>query len=82
MHVVNCFTTQLPSNALARVVGYGPFTMCVIYKKVLSPSSGDLNRLMMMMILLTSDPLRLLLKYLKLPNGFDAVFFSTDRVIE
>jgi hypothetical protein len=28
-------------------VGYGPFFLCVILK-VLCPSSGDINRLMMM----------------------------------
>jgi hypothetical protein len=32
----------------ARVVGYGPFSLCVIHKEGLSPSSGDVNRLMMM----------------------------------
>jgi hypothetical protein len=32
----------------ARVVGYGPFSLCVIYKECLFPSSGDINRLMMM----------------------------------
>jgi hypothetical protein len=32
----------------ARVVGYGPFSLCVIHKEGLCPSSGDINRLMMM----------------------------------
>jgi hypothetical protein len=27
--------------------GYGPFSLCVIYKEGLSPSSGNINRLMM-----------------------------------
>jgi hypothetical protein len=31
----------------ARVVGYGPFPMWVIHKEGLGPSSGDINRLMM-----------------------------------
>jgi hypothetical protein len=31
----------------ARVVGYGPLSLCVIHKKGLYPSSGDINRLMM-----------------------------------
>jgi hypothetical protein len=31
----------------ARVVGYGPFSVCVIHKEGLYPSSGDINRLMM-----------------------------------
>jgi hypothetical protein len=34
----------------ARVVSYGPFSLCVIHKEGLCPSSGDINRLMMMMI--------------------------------
>jgi hypothetical protein len=29
-------------------VGYGPFSLCVIHKEGLFPSSGDINRLMMM----------------------------------
>jgi hypothetical protein len=32
----------------ARVVGYGPFSLSVIHKEGLYPSSGDINRLMMM----------------------------------
>jgi hypothetical protein len=32
-----------------RVVGYGPFSICVIYEEELCPSSGDINRLIMMM---------------------------------
>jgi hypothetical protein len=32
----------------ARVVGYGPFSLCVIYKEGLSPSSEDINRQTMM----------------------------------
>jgi hypothetical protein len=31
------------------VVGYGPFSLWVIHKEGLCPSSGDINRLMMMM---------------------------------
>jgi hypothetical protein len=34
----------------ARVVGYGPFSLCVIHKEGLCPSSDDINRLMMMMM--------------------------------
>jgi hypothetical protein len=42
----------------ARVVGYGPFFLCVIHKDGLCPSSGDINRLTMMMmnIPLTLEP--------------------------
>jgi hypothetical protein len=29
------------------VVGYGPFSLWVIHKEGLCPSSGDINRLMM-----------------------------------
>jgi hypothetical protein len=31
----------------AGVVGYSPFSLCVIHKEGLCPSSGDINRLMM-----------------------------------
>jgi hypothetical protein len=43
----------------ARVVGYyGPFSLWVIHKEGLCPSSGDINRLMMMMMKMeiTTDP--------------------------
>jgi hypothetical protein len=32
----------------ARVVGYGPFSVCVIHKEGLCPTSGDINMLMML----------------------------------
>jgi hypothetical protein len=32
----------------ARVVGYGPFSLCLIHKEALCPSSEDINRLMIM----------------------------------
>jgi hypothetical protein len=32
----------------ARVVGYGPFSLCVIHKEGLCPSSGDILGIMMM----------------------------------
>jgi hypothetical protein len=32
-------------------VGYGPFSLCVIHKEGLCPSSGDINRLMMKIII-------------------------------
>jgi hypothetical protein len=35
----------------ARVVGYGPFSLWVIHKERLCPTSGDINRLMMMMMM-------------------------------
>jgi hypothetical protein len=42
-----CFGT--PTNThCARVVGYGPFSLCVIHKEGLCPSSRDINRMMMM----------------------------------
>jgi hypothetical protein len=31
----------------ASVVGYGPFSLCVIHEEDLCPSSGGINRLMM-----------------------------------
>jgi hypothetical protein len=43
------FVVVSPTNPhWARVVGYGPFWFCVIHKKDRCPSSGDINRLMMM----------------------------------
>jgi hypothetical protein len=35
----------------ARLVGYGSFSLWVIHKEGLCPSSGDINRLMMMMMM-------------------------------
>jgi hypothetical protein len=44
--------TLAPTNHhWARVVGYGFFSLCVIHKGGLCPSSGDINRLMMMMMM-------------------------------
>jgi hypothetical protein len=41
----------LPTNShWARVVGYGPFFLCIIHKEGLCHSCGDTNGLMMMMI--------------------------------
>jgi hypothetical protein len=34
----------------ARVVAYDPFSLCVIHNEGLYPSSGDINRLMMMIM--------------------------------
>jgi hypothetical protein len=36
----------------AHVVGYSPFSLCVIHKEGLCPSSGDINRLIMKSFLL------------------------------
>jgi hypothetical protein len=33
----------------ARVVGYGPFSLCVIHKEGQCPTDGGINRLLMMM---------------------------------
>jgi hypothetical protein len=38
----------------ARVMCYGPFSLWVIHKEGLCPSSGDINRLMMMMMMIPS----------------------------
>jgi hypothetical protein len=49
---ITAFTPEIPTNPhWSRVVGYGPFSLCVIHKEGLCPSSGDINRLMMMMTL-------------------------------
>jgi hypothetical protein len=37
------------------VVGYGSFCLCVIHKEGLYPSSGNINRLMMMNCLLLAE---------------------------
>jgi hypothetical protein len=34
------------------VVGYGPFSLSVIHKEGLCPSSGDINRLMMIVTII------------------------------
>jgi hypothetical protein len=36
----------------ARMVDYGPFSLCVIHKEGLCPSRGDINKLMMMMMMM------------------------------
>jgi hypothetical protein len=42
---------QRPTNPhWARIAGYGPFSLCVIHKEGLCPSSVDINRLMKMMM--------------------------------
>jgi hypothetical protein len=46
----------LPTNPpWALVVGYGPFPLCVIHKEGLCPSSGDINRLMMVIGMFTDQ---------------------------
>jgi hypothetical protein len=48
--MIICNYVYLPTNThWARVGGYGLFSLCVIHKEDLCPSSGDINRLMMMM---------------------------------
>jgi hypothetical protein len=37
---------------MARVVGYDPFSLCVIHEENLCPSSGDINMLMIMMMMM------------------------------
>jgi hypothetical protein len=43
------YHTNTTNPHWARVVGYCPFALCVIHKEGLCPSSGNINRLMMMM---------------------------------
>jgi hypothetical protein len=38
-----------------RVMGYGPFSLCEIHKEGLCHSSGDINRLVMMILLTVSS---------------------------
>jgi hypothetical protein len=53
---VYTFTTPhliyLTNPHWARVVGYGPFSLWVIHKEDLCPSSGEINRLMIMILFL------------------------------
>jgi hypothetical protein len=44
-------THQSALGESARVVGYGPFSLGVIHKEGMCHSSGDINRLMMMMMM-------------------------------
>jgi hypothetical protein len=47
----------VPTNPhWVRVVGYGPFSFCVIHKESLCPSSGDMNGLMMMICVIHINP--------------------------
>jgi hypothetical protein len=40
-----------PTNShWVRVVGYGPYTLCVIHKEHMCPSSGGINKLIIMMM--------------------------------
>jgi hypothetical protein len=41
----------------ARVVGYGPFFLCVLHKEALCPSSGEIKMLMMMMMINPLTPM-------------------------
>jgi hypothetical protein len=52
--IINAFynkhSSQIDSTTnrhWASVVGYGPFSLCVIHKEGLCPSSEDINRLIM-----------------------------------
>jgi hypothetical protein len=50
---INVFYLLIRTNPYwARMIGYDLFSLCVIHKEGLCPSSGDINRLMMMMIYL------------------------------
>jgi hypothetical protein len=42
----------LTNQHWARVVGYGPISVCVIHKEILCPSIGDINGLMINISLL------------------------------
>jgi hypothetical protein len=56
----------------ARVVGYGPFSLWVIHKEGLCPSSGDINRLMMIMSVIF---------YLSVPNVLGTVNSTSDYTL-
>jgi hypothetical protein len=42
------WSLQCTNPHWARLMGYGLFSLCVMHKKGLCPSSGDINRLLMM----------------------------------
>jgi hypothetical protein len=47
------FLYNIPTNPhWARVVGYGPFSLWVIHKEGLCPSSGEINRLMVTLMMM------------------------------
>jgi hypothetical protein len=62
-----------------RVVGCGPFSLCVIHKEGLVPSSGDINRLMMMimMIMILLFKIRMSVHCISFTfwAGYNTVFF-------
>jgi hypothetical protein len=70
-----------------RVVGYGPFSLYVIHKEGLCPSSGDNNTLMMMMMIVmivvvhivevTSVVVRSLPLYRKNKYLYNSSFFTS-----
>jgi hypothetical protein len=47
-----CIAKCRTNSHWARVGGYSTFTLCVIHKEGLYPSSGDINRLMMIMMMM------------------------------
>jgi hypothetical protein len=55
----------------ARVVGYGPFSLYVIHKEGLYPSSEDINKLMMMMMIM---------KFKVYPNFNPHIIYKRTRV--
>jgi hypothetical protein len=52
IHTYISHTNNISNPHWARVVGYGPFSLWVIHKEGLCPSSGDINRLMMISLTL------------------------------
>jgi hypothetical protein len=53
MRFVQIFITFLATNShWARMVGYGPLSLCIIHKEGLCLSSGDINRLMRIIIII------------------------------
>jgi hypothetical protein len=72
----------------ARMVGNGPFSLCVIHKEGLCPSSGDINRLMMYVWCIDNrERLEYLLYFILLPRtphrtvGHVRQFFSSYFVL-
>jgi hypothetical protein len=51
------FAVDITHPHWARVVGYDPFSLCVIHKEGLFPSSGDINTLMVIEVRSCYSPL-------------------------
>jgi hypothetical protein len=66
-------------------VGYDPFSLCVIHKEGLCPSSGDINRLMMIILIsykLCSDLSRYTVVWRTTSKLSNIILWSADEKIQ